>query len=44
VKPTAIVLIAVALRLLSTMHLNDQPDASEQPRRTSETTQHVVEK
>jgi hypothetical protein len=37
-------LIAGALRLLGTMHMNDQPDASEQPRRTSETTQHVAEK
>ncbi|GEO17673.1 YqhA family protein [Microvirga aerophila] len=44
VKPTAIVLIAGALRLLGTMHLNDQPDVSEQPRRTSETAQHLVEK
>jgi hypothetical protein len=38
------VLIAVALRLLGTTHLNDQPDASEQPRQASETTQHVAEK
>jgi uncharacterized membrane protein YqhA len=30
VKPTAIVLIAVALRLLGTTHLKDQPDVSEQ--------------
>jgi uncharacterized membrane protein YqhA len=44
VKPTAIVLIAGALRLIGTMHLNDQPDVSEQPRRTSETAQHPVEK
>ena len=44
VKPTAIVLIAGALRLIGTMHLNDQPDVSEQPRRTSETAQHLGEK
>jgi len=44
VKPTAIVLIAGALRLLGTAHLDIQPDVSEQPRRTSETAQHLVEK
>ena len=43
-KPTAIVLIAGALRLLGTAHLNDQPDISEKPPRTSETVQHLAEK
>ena len=41
-KPTAIVLIAGALRLLGTAHLNDQPD--EKPRGLSETVQHLAEK
>jgi uncharacterized membrane protein YqhA len=43
-KPTAIVLIAGALRLLGTAHLNDQPDTSEKPPRTSETVEHLAEK
>ncbi len=41
-KPAAIVLIAGALRLLGTTHLNDQPD--EKPQGTSETVQHLAEK
>ena len=43
-KPTAIVLIAGALRLLGTAHLNNQPDVSEKPPRTSETVEHLAEK
>ena len=43
VKPTAIVLIAVALRLLGTAHLDDQPSTSEKPQRTSETAQNLPE-
>jgi hypothetical protein len=37
-------LIAGALRLLGTTHLNDQPDISENPRRTSETAQYLPDK
>jgi uncharacterized membrane protein YqhA len=37
VKPTAIVLIAGALRLLGSTHLDEQPHISEKSQRTSET-------
>jgi uncharacterized membrane protein YqhA len=44
VKPTAIVLIAGALRLLGSALPNDHPDDSEKPRRTTETAQQPAEK
>jgi hypothetical protein len=44
VKPTAIVLIAGALRLLGTRHSDAEANISEKPRRTSETAQHQAEK
>jgi uncharacterized membrane protein YqhA len=44
VKPTAIVLIAGALRLLGPALFDDRADNSEKPRRTAETAQQPAEK